>query len=257
MKIIDTQILSFGFKEKIELDNQIYAISSITANEFLLIYGSDPLSANYYIPHPKIYNVPVVGHVQIPSLMHPKWAKRAKQRTDTYTIKFNEDFPDLIEFGSQALSVLINERNLWLYDQVIQTMQKTKRKYLRKRIRYIMEKEIVCIPLNSEIIDISFNILSIFLKTYNPKKNFRNTYNDILILSTAIWNKAKLITDDNLLNKLSTEIYGGTIKKKNDYSIQVDFSDNSSVVKKNSKESKGYINRGWHYKMKRSIITNN
>lgn len=253
MEIIDTQILSFGFKEKIELDNKICAISSITASEFLLIYSLDPLSANYYIPHPNRYKVPDGEQIQIPSLMHPKWAKRAKRRTDIYTIEFNEDFPNLIEFGSQALSVLINERLLWLYDQVIQSMQKAKKKDLRKRMKYIIKKEITCIPLNSRIIDISFNILSLFLNDYNPKENFRNTYNDILILSTAIENKTKLITHDKLLNGLSVKIYGGIIKKENDF-VQVDFSDNSSVSRKDSKESKGYINRGWQYKARKPII---
>ena len=258
MEIIDTQILSFGFKDKMTLEAERYSISSITASEFLLIYSHDPQNANYYIPHPNRYkykhlNNEEIKTLEIPSLTHPAGAKRARQRTDTYEIEFKKDFPKLIEFGSQALSILINEKMLWLYDQVIQTMPKDKQKYLRKRIKYIISKEINCIPINSRIIEISFDILESFLKQNNPKENFRNTYNDILILSTAIESKMQLITKDKLLNELSSEIYGGTITKTSNL-VKIDFSEKHDAYRKSNNEAKGYINKGWQYKERKPII---
>lgn len=81
---------------------------------------------------------------------------------------------------------------------------------------------------------------------YNFKSDIKNSINDLLILSTAYLNGKSLYTEDKLLKVFVAEKLSGTITKKDD-GVILDFSSEEDLQRRISKESKGYINRGWSY----------
>ena len=112
MKIIDTQILSYVFKGRRFNAAENAQITSITASEFLLVQGENPSKANYYPVLPALH-----GHMLLaPSSMRPvlldskKHAERGKHRTDQIILNFGLDFPPYVEFGSLAISEMINSK---------------------------------------------------------------------------------------------------------------------------------------------------
>lgn len=83
------------------------------------------------------------------------------------------------------------------------------------------------------------------------KKNFRNCWNDLLLLSKCINEGATLITFDKLLNKFASELYEGQVTKKKRY-VQIQFPQKDKYEDFYKKrESKGYINRSWDYKIRK------
>ena len=258
MSLIDTQILSYWFKGRYpEISKIDFEISSITANEFLLVQNmSDFKRANYYIP--------LLSHmggsllykgIELPSLKSstPRAKRSARRHTDQIILEFGNDYPIIVEYGSLALSDAINNKLYELYLQSIQTLPKDKQKYLKQRFKYIITNSISSIPLNKNIIEIGFDLLIKFTEKYKPKDNIRNTINDILILSTAIAKAKKIITDDKLLNRFASEEYQGKIEVF-DRNLIINFESTETLMQKNNKESKGYINRGWQIKERKGQI---
>jgi len=242
--LVDTQVLSYyfkGFGDDIRDDK--LTISSITANEFLLAQSTETNEPDYYVLDParyvKIYAIP--EHYK-----NPKWIKMGKRRTDQIIIDFGNQFLPYREFGSKAISGVINKKLLSLYALSISHLQKQKQKYLMKRLEYITNKSYYCYPLNKLIIDRGLYLFSRFINEYNCKGNIHNTVNDILILATAITHKTKFLTYDKLLNRFASEYYNIPIYNEED-KLLIDFSSHKSLEKSKNEESKGYINRGWSY----------
>ena len=254
--IVDTQILSYRFKD---VENNIHAqnsaISSITANEFLLAQPRDLQYPDYYVLHPVIYSHLMYSELGFSGLSdrfsNTKWAKRGKQRTDQVIIDFGNQFPPYQEFGNEAISEIINGKLWEIYKLSISHLPKQKQKYLKKRLKYILDNDYHCYPLNKSAIERALNLFSQFTVDYNCKGNIRNTINDILILATAIEREKKLLTRDSLLNRFTAERYDASIHKEKD-KLLIDFSGKLTSGRQKNTESKGYINRGWSY----SVWTN-
>ena len=92
-------------------------------------------------------------------------------------------------------------------------------------------------------------LLQEFSKQHNLKANFRNSLNDILILSSAIDSSATLMTEDNLLNKFAVQQYSGSYDKRSDL-VAINFDKISGSPPRKNLESKGYINRGWQVRFR-------
>ena len=108
----------------------------------------------------------------------------------------------------------------------------------------MINNEIECISLSNNIVEIGFNLLYEFKNQFSLKANIRNTIYDILILATAIDEKATLITKDSVLNRFTAD-YAGVTFDINANFLKIKFSKlNKSVIMPN-RESKRYINRGW------------
>ncbi|MDH4318644.1 MAG: hypothetical protein OEV64_09665 [Desulfobulbaceae bacterium] len=110
-----------------------------------------------------------------------------------------------------------------------------------------------CAPINECILETTAGLFDLFTNKYVLKDNIRNSINDLLILSTAIDKKLPLFTKDNLLNRFAAEVHEAPIKMIGG-NIQIDFSGHGPIEKKNNYESKGYINRGWSYSIKKGNI---
>lgn len=115
-------------------------------------------------------------------------------------------------------------------------------------MKYILDNNYRCYSLTRATIENGLTLFSEFAAQHNCKSNIRNTINDILILATAVDRKKKFITYDNVLNRFAAEYYEAPAHQNEDELI-IDFSEETTESRK-SKESKGYVNRGWSYSVR-------
>jgi len=236
MRILDTQIISYAFKGKYDGLITQQHISSVTAKEFLLIQGAEQSSANYYVP---LANR-LINSNSIQKRDHPF----PKTSTDQIILNFGGDYPSMLELGNLAITEIINSHLESLFKASIQFLKKEERKTILDRFEFLLYHNINCIPLTHPIIELGLSLLYEFLQRYTPKENIRNTINDIFIVATTINASGSLITNDKLLNKFVSEYCDAKIEGDSDIVI-IDFSKKQTLERRISKESKGYINRGW------------
>lgn len=249
--IIDTQVLSYRFKGvEVDIHNERLAIASITANEFLVAQTKELEQPDYYIIHPARYPNLEYNASTLDHFGNPKSAKLGARRTDRVIIDFDTQFSAYREFGNEAISEIINEKNLDVYKLSIAHLSKQRQKYLLSRLKYILDNNYFCYSLTKAALAQALNLFSEFISQHNCKGNIRNTINDLLILATAIDRGKKFLTNDNLLNRFAAEYYEASIHKYED-ELLIDFSEKQAERRK-SKESKGYINKGWSYAIRNS-----
>jgi len=237
--MVDTQILSYRFKgiDK-DIHSKTWAISSITANEFLETQPKDSKKPDYYIIHPARYP-------HLFDILDAKCAKMGEHRTDQVIIDFGNQFPAYREFGNEAISEIINQKKIETYKLSISHFPKQKQKDRLKKLMYILDNDYQCYSLTKSALEEGLSLFSQFTSKHNCKANIRNTVNDILILATAIDRKKVLLTHDKLLNRFAAEYYEVPIEQdKNE--LLIDFS-KKAVDQSKNRESKGYINSGWSY----------
>ena len=237
--MVDTQILSYRFKgiDK-DIHSKTWAISSITANEFLETQPKDSKKPDYYIIHPARYP-------HLFDILDAKCAKMGEHRTDQVIIDFGNQFPAYREFGNEAISEIINQKKFETYKLSISHFPKQKQKDRLKKLMYILDNDYHCYSLTKSALEEGLSLFSQFTSKHNCKANIRNTVNDILILATAIDRKKVLLTHDKLLNRFAAEYYEVPIEQdKNE--LLIDFS-KKAVDQSKNRESKGYINSGWSY----------
>lgn len=249
--ITDTQILSYYYKGAEPLPSDPIIISSITAAEFLLIQSQDPTKANYYPILPSRFRHAGAGTGSVdastPTMRFDsrKHAAFGKHRTDQIILNFNNRFESVIEFGSMAISEIINLRHGGVFASSISHLDKGVQKKLKNRFRFLVETNVNCLAITPKIAEVGLNILGQFLDKYEAKQNLRNTINDVLILSTAAELSLPLLTKDNLLKRFAADILGAECTQGDASNLLIDFTVPAVVDRRRPFESKGYINRGW------------
>ncbi|MCD4673835.1 MAG: hypothetical protein K8R77_14320 [Anaerolineaceae bacterium] len=243
LTILDTQIISYAFKGRWALPIKGKNISSITANEFLLIQSKNPAQVNYHVP--LLSKIGVGPISQKLNRDHPF----RKNITDQVILDFGNEYPTIVEYGNLAISMLINKPISNLFYETIKFHEKSQRRTIRKRYDFLTENEITCIPLTKNAVEIAMELLQEFSKQHNLKANFRNSMNDMLILASTIDSLATLITEDNLLNKFAARRYLGKYNKQTNV-VTIDFDDVTVSSSRKNLESKGYINRGWRISLR-------
>jgi hypothetical protein len=247
MEILDTQIVSHALKGRKNVQVRGKSISSITADEFLLVQSSNPVQANYYLPLPSNRHFSYhSGFGSSLNVDHPF----KKTTTDQVIIDFGNQYPTVIEYGNLAASLVINNGISPLFVQAIKFLDKEHKKTLRRRFNFILESQIKCISLTREFVKIGLLLLEAFTKDHTLKSNFRNSWNDMLILGTAIGSSAALITEDSLLNRFASETFAGRLRESGKL-ITIDFKDSRSAVSFAGLESKRYINQPWQVKFRK------
>lgn len=244
MKLLDTQIISYKYNGTKDVDVSGKIIPSVVAIEFLQMQSDKPHSANYYIPRVNNFQTGLIDYLRIDHAFR-------KSAADYLIFDFDQLSKPFMMFSNYNISDLINTKNVVLFDKVVNHLQKDTQKDLKKKIRFILDSEISCIPINELDIEIGYNLLDQFLRKYNNKNDFRNTWNDILILSKSINHKIPLLTEDKLLNRFASELFNGRISAHEGL-LDIDFSIGQQSDTPKNLESKGYINRGWAYKMKKN-----
>lgn len=259
MSITDTQIISYYYKGAAPLPESEILISSVTAAEFLLIQSEKLNTANYYPMLPgrfkhRMGGLPP-GESAFPRTLFDskKHAAFGKRRTDQLILNFNGRMPSYIEFGSIAISQIINDGHEDIYFASIAHLEKTIQKKLKERLQFLVSSGVQCLPVTPAIAEVGMNILGQFLDKYEAKQNARNTINDILILSTAVEHSLPLLTEDGLLKRFTAELLGAPLLEQPSDRLLIDFTPSEVADRRKPFESNGYINRGWKIMERRGI----
>ena len=207
MEFIDTQVLSYAHKGAFDDTVDGRYISSITANEFLASPGRTAHDGS--LPYPPWGATPRIalgtGGGNRPE--HPF----NRHTTDRIVMDFGGQFPAIIEYGNLAVSEVINERANDVFPAAIDSLEKDQRQLLRRRFSFIQDAELWCRPVSREGVWLAYRLLDEFIKHHNVKKNFRNTWNDLLILATAMEASGHLTTKDSELSRFVSESRAGRL----------------------------------------------
>ena len=245
---LDTQVISYAMKNRWDGPLRGCSISSIVANEFLLVQSNNPSQANWYLPvlsrsRSRSFGLP---SIDIRRRDHPFH----KTLSDSIVMDFGNEFPSIIEYNSLSLAMVINDQLIDLFIAATKHFDKATYKRLLSRFRFLTENDIRCSALQQNDVEHAFELLARFRREHNLKGNFRNSWNDLLILSSALNSNNDLITEDNELSRFAGKLDGATTSDVNKF-IELRFPNDNQVTRKPSSESKGYINVGWRVQFNR------
>ena len=113
-----------------------------------------------------------------------------------------------------------------------------------RRFKFVIGAPLRCVPLCIHDVQLGFALLEHLTEGYEPKKNFQNTWNDILILATAINRAATLVTEDTLLSRFAADSFHAHTQPREKF-IAVSFPGAVTEPARGSLESKGYVNTSW------------
>lgn len=249
---LDTNILYYahsGIKHDIKIEEQ--NITSINALEFLKnIEKVHTNRAKYHIPRTSsiYHHREILGAKEyFKKRNHP-----INKRLSEYVIfDFSKDFESYALYNNESISQVINNKYHELFYLSISFLEKSEIKDIRNKYNFLLDHNLQCESISENDIALAYDLLDRFIKNHSLKEDFRNCWNDILILSKSINEGGKLITSDKLLNRFASEIYNGKLIKSDDI-LEIEFSNENNESKRFEKlESKGYINRGWNYKIRK------
>ncbi|WP_139792976.1 hypothetical protein [Pseudophaeobacter leonis] len=246
--LLDTQVISASWKQHAPITDA--CVSSVTAKEFLEIYDRASFK------HDKYY-IPIISNRHFHGLNVSHGGKFTRERRpsahlcDKLIVDFNRDYPTLVEHGSKSVSLSINQPRRGNFNWATSHLSNSLKRRVTGRYNYMVSRGVKCLAVNSGILDLSMALLYDFERTYNIKENFRNSFNDIMILSTAVHYGMPLRTEDSLLARFSAQKFGGMIAEQKT-GVIIDF-DSTLRRSLGRKESKGYIHRGWRVAMRKSL----
>jgi hypothetical protein len=247
---LDTNILYYTYSGKnLNINFDEKKITSINTLEFLKnIEKIHNNKAKYYIPRINSdihYQMLLEGKKYFKKRNHPI----NKRLSDYVIFDFAQDFDSYALYNNESIAQIINNKYRELFYLTISFLSKSEYKEIRGKFDFLVDNELQCDSINSNDIELGYELLDIFTQKHSLKDDFRNCWNDILILSKSINEGARLITSDKLLNRFASELYEGKIVKSAEI-LEIQFPCESEKNDKYVKqESKGYINRGWIYKM--------
>ena len=249
---VDTQIVSYAFKQVPGYDVTSATISSVVAKEFLEAYEPGTAPDRYFIPLGSQWDM--LAHMQ--GLRRgPAEGRRpmAKRRTDQLAMDFSGDFASVVEYGSIAFAGLINRRARPLLRMTTAHLPSDNQRRILKRFDFLCEHDVSCVPVTASSVLRSYEILDEFLRRYQPKQNPRNTLNDMLVLGAAVDSRARLITEDGILAEIALKVFP-VPSSRDAERLLLDFGTPVEPSSGTTFESKGYINRGWAVSERRGRV---
>jgi hypothetical protein len=237
---IDTHIVSYAKRDRLPQSIRGATMSSVSASELLLVYGDTRTAATYYVPvaHPLHLGTGIASS---------KWDHPfSKRSTDRILFSFGSDFEPLIEFGSNAIATMVNDKNFDLLRLSISFLDKQKQKIIRENFGFLIEEDIRCVPLSPGTLELGYRLLDAFQTSKERfKTTFRNTWNDLLILAAAWEYGDELWSSDNQLNRLAASSFG-ECREWIAGLLKIRFpAAGGRTQRRGSRESKGYVNKGW------------
>ncbi len=232
---LDTQILSNVKKGRLKESIRGSSISSVVASELLMVYSAQRTAASYYVP----LLSPLHMMIQGPKMDHPF----SKRSTDQIVFDFGSDYPALIEFGSFAISKMINERNVAQLRRATGHLDSKVQRLIREDFDFMVSNDIECHPLRRSAILIAHKLLAVFKAGDEAfRGTFRNSWNDLLILASAWDQDSSLRTKDSQLNRIAAGRFGKFTELQDSLSIQFP---SFSSAETQGKESPEYVNQSW------------
>ena len=244
--IFDTQLISYAMAGTFDLPANAH-VSSTCAQELLLMQTDRHDRNRYYIPalgrHPYQALTPelVRKHFSAQPNMQP-----FKRSTDKLILDFSGDYPTVVEHSHLAVAHAINDGQRELLEAFATAVPQQSRKAVVRRIRFLLDREVQCVPLTMRAAESSQALLAEFVRTRNLKSRFRNSLNDLLHLAVAEQSGLVMHTRDGELAGFAYERFGAPVAHPSPEQFAVDFSpDEEPNARRKMRESGGYINRPW------------
>jgi predicted nucleic acid-binding protein len=237
---IDTHIVSYAKNGRLTESIRGASVSSIVVSELLLVYGDSRTAANYYVP----LGYPLHMGSSIASLKRDH--SYSKRSTDRVVFSFGSDFEPLIEFGSNAIARMVNDRNIELLRQSISYLDKSKQKIIREDFNTLIRNDVRCVPLRPSTVEIGYRLLEAFqLSGEKFKTTFRNGWNDLLILAAAWDHNDELWSRDSQLNRFAASAFG-ECRESIQGLLKIRLHSATREVKQHGNgEPQSYVNKGW------------
>lgn len=245
--VLDTQLISYAMKGVPGYSAGDCAITSVTAQEFLLLQSEDPRRVRYRF---RSFTREALRDPDLPRRVrdHERMALRRfpsirYSRSDFLIIELTQPPLVVVEQWHNSITRIINGRSRIAYLAAIAGLPRAERRLLRDRFDFLLDSNIVCVALNKDSAIIGLEALAAFLEKNNAKKAIRNTLNDMFILGIVHTVSARLLTEDRLLGRFAAEHLGARETERGSY-VDIDFGEESRE-RERSRESKGYINSSW------------
>lgn len=240
---VDTQVLSYAHSGHALLPAALLAASSVAVSEFLLAYTDDPTRARYYMTWRDRWPGVIPGGTlrTRPNLGDPdlrRWG------ADRVLINFGTDFPPRVEFNRSSIAEAVNAGSRRTLASALDAHKVTQRRLILDRFDFLVDNRILCRSVTNTEIELALNLLASFVVHHQVKANFLNSFNDLMILAAAARAKTVLHTEDSLLARFTASWYGVPPIELSS-SLRLDFGSNPKSDRLRTRESKGYINRGW------------
>jgi hypothetical protein len=244
--ILDTQVVSYMMKGHLPgPDPEKEAITSTVAHEFLRMRDKVSGQPRFFLPGRLTQGESAV----VPALAatHPTNRPLFKRRADHISIDFNGEFPSVREYSHLGMALAINLRDARFFRAAIRHLAKPERKNLEANFEYLIGAGLRCIALDDRGVRVGLEQLARFTaEGGNAKKDFRNTLNDMLILGAALRHRCPIRTLDKELARIAAPHFH---TRSADWAlINLEPRIDTSTHRNSPRESKGYINRGWHYR---------
>lgn len=229
IEFLDTQILIRSLTRTdftVDIDNK--KISSIVALEFLNLIS-------IIETHPKIGRF----HSYIP---YDSFVIDLKNEFDSFKISLNQAIANFINGKSSDYG--IHSKYGMIDNSISSCLSKKEYKVFREKVGFLFRHKLTVTPVNKEIVELMLDIYNNIKSEYNIKKDYKNSFRDLLIVSTAIYNNSNLITVDKELNRILTRYSYVDVVENNEIQIlRPEKTANSKIIKKN--DIKNYINSSW------------
>lgn len=214
---VDTQIVSYAMKGRHpKIPN--WLCCSIMANEFLLVQSKSSNKAKYYVPLSSminhLYGDEEATRASTPANRYRRQHPFSKRITDSMVMEFGLLHPPIVEFGNFAIAEVLNEGRTPVFSAAVAFLEKSEQKLLVDRFKFLISSGIQCVPVQRRDVETAFRLLEEFTEHRNPKANFRNTWNDLLILAVAVNRNSKFLTLDQELAVFAGEYNVGTVTRE-------------------------------------------
>ncbi len=240
--MLDTQIVSQMIKSR-SRPSDGDRICSTVLKELVGAYKIGDLRRDsFYVP----FYSPEIQEIHMRSGIRKDILKRGPQKhhCDKVIVSFGGRFPDLVEYGNRSIAAALNSGNISALKWSIEKLSKFKSRTALSCFDYLIQHGVTCIAATESDFDRAADALFDFSQEYSLKDNFRNSFNDLLILACAERQQEDLQTKDSLLSRFFASRNSNRVSE-NGSNIVVHFAGSALGRSGGRSESKGYINRGW------------
>ncbi|HEV7382416.1 MAG TPA: hypothetical protein VGN64_21620 [Dyadobacter sp.] len=246
MKFIDTNILYYKYSKSYVDSISGANIVSINALEFLKnIEKVHQNRSKYYIPCR-------LGSAHgVPAEYFKLHGRRPfhSSLSDSTSLEFKDNRNNYILYNNESITKAVNQKLIDLYQASISFLEKPDYKELKSKFKFLIVNNLKCHSLSKQDIERSHELLGQYTSNHNLKPDFRNSWNDILILSKVINSGGKLISSDKELNRFAAEVYGASVQvHENIVEYSFPKEEDKQVTDYTKFESKGFINNSWAFR---------
>ncbi|WP_140394986.1 hypothetical protein [Arthrobacter sedimenti] len=239
--LLDTNIVSkMKQGQPVTLPAGELITTSVVLQELFLAQKSDESGFAYALP--------VVGrHAMSALYFRPHVKLRPISReADKLLLDFNQEHPSRVEFGHLSITQVYKRNLRLLLSQHLHAVGKTKRRLALENYDYLHGIGVSAIPLGVKTAQLGLDLYQDFKQIAQPKKNLRNTLNDLFILAMAVDANASLITDDRLLATFAGQVSPRVLEERGEVYVSTP---REPVARRRSTGNKGYKNTQWRAKV--------